>query len=97
VAISLAGHSFFRDSTGTGHDDFEPAASENNHCSQAINPLDNSRRLSKTAVSALKEKVFGGPSEEIRSPACQSIPAHHLTTSRRNYLQQPKSFSVPVR
>ncbi len=48
--------SFFGDNASR-HDDSEPAASsaENN---QAINPLYNARRLSKTVVSALKEKVL---------------------------------------
>ncbi|KAI9461023.1 hypothetical protein BJY52DRAFT_1211344 [Lactarius psammicola] len=49
--------SFFGDNASR-HDDSEPAAlSENNN--KVINPLaDNARRLSKTAVSTLKEKVM---------------------------------------
>jgi hypothetical protein len=47
--------SFFSDSTSHDDSEPEPAASESN---QAVNPLDNARRLSKTAVSALKENLL---------------------------------------
>ena len=69
--------SFFRDSTSHDDSEPEPAASESN---QAVNPLDNARRLSKTAVSALKENLLPAvpwkqkrsTSESENSRACTS-------------------------
>ncbi|KAI9436777.1 hypothetical protein BJY52DRAFT_1385866 [Lactarius psammicola] len=86
--------SFFGDNASR-HDDSEPAAlSENNN--KVINPLaDNARRLSKTAVSTLKEKVLlpAVPWKQKRSTS-QSENSRASVDHRRKFVS-PARKSIP--
>lgn len=63
--------SFFGDNNASGHDDSNSEPAVTSESNQAVNPLGNARRLSLTAVTALKEKVQlpAVPWKQKRSPS----------------------------